>query len=105
VRRSRIPSDHEGVVDAVVLHAAEQLVQVVASAHHAGGQMERDRVTQSPQPRSRCDRLVEAVLRRTGHREANALGQLGGLGLALPEGEDLEVDGVDHRSPSTSGVP
>ena len=105
VRRSRVPSDHEGVVDAVLLHAAEQLVQVVASAHHAGGQVERDRVTQGPQPRRRRDRLVEPVLRRTGHREANALGQLGRLGLALPEREDLEVDGIDHRSPPTSGVP
>ena len=63
------------------------------AAHHAGGQVERDRVTQAPAAASPSDRLVEPVLRRAGHREANALGQLGRLGLALAEREDLEVDG------------
>jgi hypothetical protein len=105
VRRSRVAPDHEGVVDAVLLHAGEQLVEVVAAAHHAGGQMERDRVAERPQPRRRRDRLVEAVPGRAGHRQPDVLGELGGLGLTAAEREDLEVDGVDHRSPATSGVP
>jgi hypothetical protein len=88
-----------------LLHTGEQIVQVIRPAHHARGEVERDGVSEGAQPRRRRDRLVESVLRRAGHRQADALGQLGGLGLALSEREDLEVDRVDHRSPSTSGVP
>jgi hypothetical protein len=78
-------------------HAAQQGVEVVAVAHHASGDVDRDRVAHGAQASRDLDGSVGAVLGRAGDRQADRLREVSCLFLAATEREDLKTRVIQRR--------
>jgi hypothetical protein len=94
VRRCRVATDQEQVLDAGVGHRAQQRVEMRAVAHHPRGHVRGDRVPARAQPAADVDALVRAVTRRARDRQLQRLVDPRRLGLRPLEWEDLELRDV-----------